>query len=181
MGNNILGIFNGGDIQDISALVDKLEKSSFDYMKLEGDGISIVIGKNGAGEAGIASAPPAPAAATVPAAASAPAAAAQAEPAEAFSPAAEAPPKPTVTEQEGVTIVKSPNFGMFYAQSEPGAPPYVKVGDAVKLGDTIGLLETMKTFTAISSPVDGEVVAIHVKNEETLDPDQPLVSIRTGV
>ena len=43
MSRNILGIFDGADIADITALVDKLEKSSFDYMKLEGDGISVVI------------------------------------------------------------------------------------------------------------------------------------------
>ena len=183
MGNNILGIFNGGDIQDISALVDKLERSSFDYMKLEGDGISIVIGKNGAGEADILSAPSIPAAAPMPAASAVPEAPAGAEPAGAsFAPVAEEPaPGPAVSEQDGVTVVRSPNYGLFYSQSEPGAPPYVKIGDAVKLGDTVGLLETMKTFTAISSPVDGEVVAIHVKNEEMLEPDQPLVSIRTGI
>ena len=102
---------------------------------------------------------------TVPAA---PAVTAEAEPAT----------KPAVIEQEGIVLVKSPNYGLFYAQSEPGAPPYVKIGDTIKAGDTVGLLETMKTFTAISSPADGEVVAIHVKNEEMLEPDQPLVSIK---
>ena len=48
--SNILSTFDGGDIEEISALIDKLEKSSFDYLKLESDGLSIVIGKNGAGD-----------------------------------------------------------------------------------------------------------------------------------
>jgi len=183
MSKNILGIFNGGDIQDISALVDKLEKSSFDYMKLEGDGISIIIGKNGAGEVPAAVAapvvtvtqsPPAPAQARQ--AADAPAPAAD----EALAPDTAAP-GPIDLEQQGVVVVRSPNYGLFYAQSEPGAPPYVKIGDCVKAGDTVGLLETMKTFTAISSPADGEVAAIFVKNEEVLEPDQPLISIRVSV
>ena len=164
-----MGIFDGGDIEDISALIDRLEKSSFDYLKLEGDGISIVIGKNGAGEiTGARAAQDV----TVKAAA---------------EPAIEAPPvpamaapavKPVVPKQEGVVIVKSPSYGLYYAQPEPGAPPYVSVGDAVKEGDTVGLLEIMKTFTAITSPVDGMVVGIHVGNAEMLEPDQPLVSIK---
>ena len=173
MSRNILGIFDGGDISDISALIDKLEKSSFDYLKLEGDGISVVIGKNGAGEFGSVAAP-----ATVPANISLISPAALAAAASPTVEAAEPSVRQSVAEQEGIILVKSPNYGLFYAQSEPGAPPYVKVGDTVKAGDTVGLLETMKTFTAISSPAAGEVVAIHVKNEEMLEPDQPLVSIK---
>jgi len=171
MSKNILGIFDGGDIEDISALVDKLEKSSFDYLKLEGDGLSIVIGKNGAGDFPDVGAAPAVAVKTYPAAAP-----------EAPVPSAAAPvesnEKPIVPEQDGVTVIKSPTYGLFYAQPEPGSPPYVKLGSMVKMGDTVGLMEIMKTFNAITSPVDGEVVAIHVKNEELLNPGQPLISIR---
>lgn len=174
MGKNILGIFDGGDIEEISALIDKLEKSSFDYIKLEGDGISIVIGKNGAGEFTSSVAAPAD---IVKTAHEKPVGTATKEAAPTDAKPSE---KPVVWEQEGVVIVKSPNYGLFYAQSEPGAPPYVKIGDTVKTGDTVGLLETMKTFTAISSPSDGKVTAIHVKNEEVLEPDQPLISIKVN-
>jgi acetyl-CoA carboxylase biotin carboxyl carrier protein len=59
-------------------------------------------------------------------------------------------------------------------------PPYVTVGAEIKADDTIGLMEIMKTFTAITSPVAGLVTAIHVKNEETLEPDQPLVSVKVS-
>jgi acetyl-CoA carboxylase biotin carboxyl carrier protein len=48
MSKNILGIFDSGDMQSIATLIEKLEESSFDYLKLEGDGVKIVIGKNGA-------------------------------------------------------------------------------------------------------------------------------------
>jgi len=174
MGRNILGIFDGGDVQEISALVDKLEKSSFDYMKLEGDGISIVIGKNGAGEAGVSVAPAAVGPA-VPAPVTS-AAAASASPAEDGEEMHAA--KPAVSEQDGVIIIRAPSQGLFFAQPEPGAPPYVSVGAAVKTGDTVCLIEIMKTYSALTSPVDGEVIAIHVINEEYLEPDQPLISIK---
>jgi len=174
---NILGIFDGADIGEISALIDKLEKSSFDYMKLQGDGISIVIGKNGSGEVSAAAAAIAPPAAEI----QAPAPVLAGPPVEDAAPEAAIPSeKQAVAEQEGIFIVKSPNYGMFYAQSQPGAPPYVNIGDSVKSGDTIGLLETMKTFTAIISPTDGEVAAIHVKNQEALELDQPLMSIKVS-
>jgi acetyl-CoA carboxylase biotin carboxyl carrier protein len=86
--------------------------------------------------------------------------------------------KSDVLDMEDVVVVKSPSYGLFYSQPEPGAPPYTTVGAAVKAGDTVGLVEIMKTFNAISSPIDGEVVAIHVRNEEVLEPEQPLVSIK---
>ena len=80
--------------------------------------------------------------------------------------------------REGVAVVKSPSYGLFYSQPEPGAPPYVQIGDRVSKGDTLGLVEIMKTFNAIAAEETGEVIAIHVKNEEQLAPGQPLFSIR---
>jgi len=183
MGRNILGIFDGGDIQEISALIDKLEKSSFDYMKLEGDGMSIVIGKNGVFDvsgtvAAVAAAPVAVAAAP----AAAPAVAAASAPEPVAGPAAAAEPAATVksaiAEQEGVFIIRAPSMGLFFAQPEPGAPPYVSVGTEVKTGDTVCLIEIMKTYSALTSPVDGTVIAVHVVNEEYLEADQPLISIK---
>ena len=177
MSNSILSIFDGGDVAEISALIDKLEKSSFDYLKLEGNGFRIVIGKNGAGESFESVATPL----TAVKESSAQPLVEKPVAAQQISipiPMPQDSEKPDVCEQEGVYIVRSPNYGLFYAQSEPGAPPYVKIGTTVKTGDTVGLLETMKTFTAISSPAQGEVIAIHVKNEETLEPGWPVVSIQ---
>jgi acetyl-CoA carboxylase biotin carboxyl carrier protein len=119
------------------------------------------------------------------AASAAPAAAQPAVQSAPAAPAAEcaqpaAAPAEVVTEGEGVFVIKSPSYGLFYAQSEPGAAPYVKLGDSVKAGDTVGLVEIMKTFTAITSDVSGTVVGIHVKNEQMLEPDQPLFSIQVS-
>ncbi|HED23859.1 MAG TPA: acetyl-CoA carboxylase, biotin carboxyl carrier protein, partial [Firmicutes bacterium] len=87
-------------------------------------------------------------------------------------------PADPVVEEAGIEVIKSPSWGLFYAQPEPEAPPYVKVGDPVKAGDTVGLLEIMKTYTALVAEHDGEVVAIHVKNEQQLEPEQPVMSIK---
>ena len=181
MSKNILGIFDGGDIESITALIGKLEESSFDYLKLEGDGVKIVIGKNGMSEVTQACAPKAETPAEVPAATlAAPVANAPTETAVHANAvvASTAKPVEAVLDQAGIVVIKSPSYGIFYAQSEPGAPAYVKLGDTVKAGDTMGLLEIMKTFNAISSEVDGEVVAIHVQNQDVLEPDQPLFSLK---
>ena len=183
MGKNILGIFDGSDLEGVSALIDKLEKSSFDYLKLEGDGVKLIIGKNGVGETEVLSTAPAAVTGIVPAAIPAATvvlteAASETQATSGADIAALPQTNTSIPEQEGVFTIKSPSYGLFYSQSEPGAPPYVTVGAAINKDDTIGLMEIMKTFTAITSPVAGEVVAIHVKNEETLEPDMPLVSIK---
>jgi acetyl-CoA carboxylase biotin carboxyl carrier protein len=178
MSKNILGIFDSGDIESILTLIDKLEKSSFDYLKLEGNGVKIVIGKGGMVEGVEERAPMSETRAKVlvdpeikqPVGSNVEKAA-KAE--EAFAQSAEAVP-----EKAGIAVIKSPSYGLFYAQPEPGSPPYIKLGDTVKAGDTIGLMEIMKTFTAITSDFGGEIVEIHVKNEEILEPGQPLFSIK---
>lgn len=182
MTDSILKMFSGNDVESLTALIEKLEKSSFDYLKLEGGGMKIVIGKNGVCDVSETAAAEAPAPAQ-PAASQAQKPAAQAT--VTTAPAAEAaapepaPAQPAATEEaEGVFVVKSPSYGIFYAQSEPGAPPYVKLGDTVKKGDTLCLIEIMKTFNALSSVVDGEIVGIHVRNQDTLEPGQSLFSIK---
>lgn len=178
MGKSILEVFDGGTVANIVSLIDKLAESSFDYLELENEGMRLVIGKNGIRE--VSAAPAAKAETPVRAGADGEGgepdrAAVQAAPEDASPAPAQKMP---VTEQPGVVVVRSPSYGMFYAQQEPGAPPFIEVGQRVKKGDTVGLLEIMKTFNAITSPVDGKVIAIHVVNEELLEPDQPLCSIQ---
>lgn len=184
MCKNILGIFDGADIEGLTALIDKLEQSSFDYMNLEGDGVKIVIGKNGVTEVSSACPP-----VSVPVALAAPVAVTPAVPVvkkeeNPVTAALEAPPPAKtadpVTEAAGIFVVKSPSYGIFYAQSEPGAPAYVKLSDTVATGDTLCLIEIMKTFNAISAEVAGEVVGIHVQNQELLEPGQPMFSIKVS-
>ncbi len=173
--NDIFGIFEQSDIEAITALIDRLEESSFDYLKLQGNGINIVLGKNGfCDEAPAPAAAPAAVAAVAaptPVIEAAPEAAATVEEAPAAAPAPAA-------EEAGYAYIISPSYGLFYAQSEPGAPAYVKLGDTVQPGDTVGLLEIMKTYTAITSDIAGEIVEILVNNQDPLEPDQPLFKLK---
>ena len=77
-----------------------------------------------------------------------------------------------------MVYLKSPSYGLFYAQSEPGAPAYVRVGDHIQEGDTVCLIEIMKTYTAMTSNVSGTVVEILVNNQDAVEPEQPLFAVR---
>ena len=73
--------------------------------------------------------------------------------------------------------VLSPVAGMFYRASSLEAEPFVAVGDHVEHGDTVGLVEAMKLFNEVPSPVRGVVVRILVDNEQAVQEDQTLMII----
>lgn len=73
--------------------------------------------------------------------------------------------------------VKSPMVGVAYLASEPGAKPFVTVGASVKSGDTVALVEAMKTFNPIKSDKDGVVKEILVTDGQAVEFDQPLIVI----
>jgi len=66
-----------------------------------------------------------------------------------------------------------------YHHSEPGAPPFVEIGAEVKVGQTLALLEAMKMFSELPSPVDGVLVAILVENGQGVKTGTPLFRIAT--
>ena len=74
-------------------------------------------------------------------------------------------------------IVKSPMVGVAYLSADPNSQPYVKVGQHVKAGDTLLLIEAMKTFNEIKSDKDGVVKSILIKNGEAVEFGQPLFEI----
>ena len=76
--------------------------------------------------------------------------------------------------------VISPLPGIFYRRPSPEAPPFKEVGDTVKSGDVIGLVEVMKQFTEIHADADGKVLRFLVENEGAIEPAQPLLLIETG-
>jgi acetyl-CoA carboxylase biotin carboxyl carrier protein len=86
-------------------------------------------------------------------------------------------PSPAADEREASHIVRAPLVGTFYRAPQPGAEPFVDVGDVVELGQTLGIVEAMKLMNHIVAEVAGEVVEICVKNGEPVEFDQPLLRI----
>ncbi len=80
-------------------------------------------------------------------------------------------------EQEG-NIVKSPMVGTFYSKPSPNSEPYVTVGQKVKKGDVLCIIEAMKLMNEIESEFDGEIVNILVKDEEAVEYGKPLFVIK---
>ena len=73
--------------------------------------------------------------------------------------------------------LKSPMVGVVYLAPEPGAKPFISVGAQVKAGDTVALVEAMKTFNPIKSDIDGVVKEILVTDGAAVEFDQPLIVI----
>lgn len=78
--------------------------------------------------------------------------------------------------QEGI-VIESPMVGTFYVAPSQDAEPFVKVGDHVKKGQTVGIVEAMKLMNEIEAECDGIVTEILVKNEQMVEYGQPLVRI----
>ena len=89
---------------------------------------------------------------------------------------ATAPPAAAAEELAG-NAVKSPMVGTCFLSPEPGAKPFVAIGDSVKPGDTLLIVEAMKVMNPITAPSAGTVKAILVDNAQPVEFDQPLVVI----
>ena len=107
-------------------------------------------------------------------AAAAPAAYAPAPAAAAPAPAA-APGESPAPADDHAGALKSPMVGTVYLSAEPGADPFVKVGDSVNQGDTLLIVEAMKVMNPITAPRGGVVKQLLVENGQPVEFDQPLV------
>ncbi len=90
--------------------------------------------------------------------------------------AAETVPAPAVERAAGQTL-RSPMVGTFYTSQTPGQPALAKVGQVVKVGDTLGIVEAMKMFNPIESEFAGTIIKILVENGSPVEFDQPLMVI----
>ena len=75
-------------------------------------------------------------------------------------------------------VVKSPMVGTFYLKSSPTSEPFVEIGNKVKKGDTLCIIEAMKLMNEIESEFDGEIVEILVKDGDMVDYGKPLFVIK---
>jgi oxaloacetate decarboxylase alpha subunit len=91
------------------------------------------------------------------------------------TPVAPAAPEPA---DSGLTLVKSPIVGTFFRAPEPNSPPFVSVGDQVKVGQVLCIIEAMKLMNEIEAEVPGEIVHIHPENGQPVQYGDSLFSIR---
>ncbi|MEE8295875.1 MAG: acetyl-CoA carboxylase biotin carboxyl carrier protein [Sphingomonadales bacterium] len=136
----------------IKELSDLLGKNNLSEIEIEQDGLRIRVSR--AGSTPVAA--PAPATTPVPAAKE-----------------TEAP----VDSASHPGCVKSPMVGTVYVAPEPGADPFISVGDAVKKGQTLFVVEAMKVMNQISAPRAGKIKEILVSDSQPIEFDQPLVVI----
>lgn len=103
-----------------------------------------------------------------------PAAPVAAAPAPEPAPAAPAAAAPAADDNSKYLEVKSPMIGTFYRAPSPDKPPFIEVGETIKAGDTVCVVEAMKLFNEIESEVTGKIVKVLVDDSSPVEYDQPL-------
>ncbi len=167
---------NEADMRQLTQLIESLEHSAFDFLQLQVGDLKVTIGK---GDPSAISA--GTSASTAPAAPAAAVAAAPVRAAPSAAPAAAAPAAPAAAAPStagGTIDIVSPLLGVFYAQAEPGAPPFVEVGAEVSEDTTVALVEVMKTFNAVPAGRRGTITEVCVQNAQMVEFGQVLFRMR---
>ena len=86
--------------------------------------------------------------------------------------------KKEVIEQEDYKVIKSPMVGTFYASSSPKAEPFVKIGDKVRKGQVVCIVEAMKLMNEIEAEFDGEIIEICKKDEDMVEYGEVLLKVK---
>lgn len=164
----LLELLNENDVALLTKLIEKLDESSFASLQIEVGELKIAIGKGetlaqphiiAQASKGVKEPPRAQV--------NEAAAAIETE----KNPNTQQPPP---EQAEDLVAITATTVGIFYAQSEPGAPPYVKVGDVVEKDTTVGLIEIMKVYSAIPAGIRGKIAQICVENGQFVEYGQPL-------
>ena len=151
------------DIRKVKKLIELLEASSVDEIEIKEGEESVRISRNTA------------ASITMAAPVTAPAVPATLAPALAAS--APAPTAAEVGTPSAANAVKSPMVGTFYRSPSPDATPFVEIGQSVRAGDVLCIVEAMKMMNQIEADRAGTVTAIHAENGEPVEFDQPLITV----
>ena len=168
--SNDLSSLTEEHVRQLGRIIDALERSTFDFLQLQVGDLKVTVGKGNV---------------TLPEATSSPAQPLAVPPTPTMSHASPAavpttpaaqPPLSTSTHQGSIEI-KSPIMGMFYAQPEPGAPPFVKVGATVDENTTVALVEVMKTFNAVGAGVRGRIAEVCVQDAQLVEYGQVLFRV----
>jgi acetyl-CoA carboxylase biotin carboxyl carrier protein len=156
----------------VKELIDLTVRHKLQELEVESDGFRVRV--RGGEVVSVVRAEPS-VAALVAASPVASAAGAVAQPATAAPAAAEVP---TPAAASDLHVVTSPIVGTFYASPSPDSPAFVKVGDRVRKGQVLCIVEAMKLMNEIESDVDGVVAEIHPKNAQPVEYGEPLFGVR---
>jgi acetyl-CoA carboxylase biotin carboxyl carrier protein len=159
------------DLDEIKQVLEMMREHDLAEFELERDGVKLRLRKNLGQQWN--GAPPLPQVTFVPPAMAAPGVSTNGTtPAPVLAPA---------NEDIDLAIVKSPIVGTFYRQSEPGAKPFAEVGQIVKKGHVLCIIEAMKLMNEINSECDGEVVKVYVENGQAVHYGERLFAIKPHV
>jgi acetyl-CoA carboxylase biotin carboxyl carrier protein len=160
------------DLDEIKQVLEMMREHDLAEFELERDGVKLRLRKN-IGQPWNGSVAPHPQVAFVPPAPAAPVTSNEG--------AAPAPVLTPANEDIDLAIVKSPIVGTFYRQSEPGAKPFAEVGQVVKKGQVLCIIEAMKLMNEINADVDGEIVKVYVDNGQAVHYGERLFAIKPHV
>ena len=155
------------DFDEITRILGMMKEHELSEFELERDNFKLRIRKQGGGH-WVAASPQPQHAYAVPSAPPPPAVAAQAA----------SPVLAAANEEMELAIVKSPIVGTFYSSPEPGANPYVSVGDTVQKGQILCIIEAMKLMNEIQAEISGEVVKVYVENGHAVQYSERLFAIK---
>ena len=157
------------NLDDIKKVLDLVREHDLAEFELEQDGLKVRVRKSGGAVTLVAPAAPLPMAQAMPVAVGPGAAVAGPG-----SGAAEPPP------EVDLAIIKSPIVGTFYRSPEPGAPSFVEVGDRVRKGQVLCIIEARKLMNEIESDTDGEITAAYVENGKPVQFGDRLFAVRVN-
>ena len=166
------------DLRYVKKLIEMMDGSSVDSVEITSDkGMKIRISKTPQQRGTVQIPTPVPMPALLPATV---ATASRMTPAEGNVVVAEQEaPSKTEAPKSKLLEVKSPMVGTYYSAPEPGAKPYADVGETVRKGQVLCIIEAMKLMNEIDSEYDGEVVNIYVENGQPVQYGERLFAIRT--
>jgi acetyl-CoA carboxylase biotin carboxyl carrier protein len=151
------------DLKEIQALIKFVSTAGVDEVEINRKDFKLVIKKNAIQVTSVA-----------PVAMPQPIALPAAQPAAAVAAAPASPAAAPAAKADNLITIKSPMVGTFYRSSNPDTPAFVNVGDEVKSGKVVCIIEAMKLFNEIESEVSGRIVKVLVENATPVEYDQPL-------
>jgi acetyl-CoA carboxylase biotin carboxyl carrier protein len=162
------------EVRQICLIIESLERSTFDFLQVEFGGVKLTLSKGQPPAAVFTASQVLPVASVA-----APESSTNLATASTVAATVSVDKASTKKDDEagGVEIV-APLLGRFYAQSEPGAPPFVSIGSEVTEDTTVGLIEVMKTFNAVRAGIRGIITEICVQDAQLVEYGELLFRVR---